>query len=362
MLKGKFDRLVRDRGGRRRPARRDRAARFAVLELLDERVMPSISASFFPAAGLLTVLGDANDNSVVVSRNAAGTILVNGGAVQVRGGTPTVANTSLIQVFGLAGNDTISLDESNGALPKANLFGGAGNDTLTGGSGNDMLFGQAGNDTLLGKGGADLLFGGDGNDTLIGGSGDDQVFGQSGDDRMIWNPGEGRDLNEGGTGNDTVEVNGGNGSETFTTTANGTRVPFDRISPAPFSLDIGSTENLVVNANGGDDSFTAGNGLASLIHITVDGGAGNDTLIGGDGNDTLIGGDGNDLVIGGRGNDVALLGTATTRSSGTRATAATPSRARTVMTRYCSMARTSTRRSTSPPTAAGSASPVMSLT
>ena len=101
---------------------------------------------------------------------------------------PTVANTTLIQVFGQGGNDTITLDESNGALPAANLFGGDGNDILTGGSGNDMLFGQAGNDILLGKGGNDFLFGGDGNDTLTGGDGDDQMFGQAGNDRMIWNP------------------------------------------------------------------------------------------------------------------------------------------------------------------------------
>ena len=54
--------------------------------------------------------------------------------------------------------------------------------------------------------------------------------------------------------------------------------------------------------------ITAGNGLAALISLTVDGGAGNDTITGGDGNDTLIGGDGNDVVDGGRGNDTALLG------------------------------------------------------
>ncbi|MFL5006971.1 MAG: hypothetical protein ACJ8DK_16650 [Microvirga sp.] len=40
--------------------------------------------------------------------------------------------------------------EVNGALPAANLFGGAGNDVLTGGSGNDQLFGQGDNDILLG--------------------------------------------------------------------------------------------------------------------------------------------------------------------------------------------------------------------
>jgi len=260
-------------------------------------------------AGLLSEFGDQRNNTITTSRNAAGQILINGGAVSIDGDNATVANTGTIQVFGQAGDDTISLDETNGALPAANLFGGDGNDTITGGSGNDLLFGQAGNDTLIGKGGSDQLFGGDGNDTLIGGTGNDQMFGEAGNDRMIWNPGEGTDLMEGGDGIDTAEVNGGNGAENFTLTPNGTRVRFDRVSPGPFSLDIGTTENLVLNMNGGDDVFTAGNGLASLIHLTVDGGAGNDTITGGDGNDTLLGGDGNDLITGGRGSDTALLGT-----------------------------------------------------
>src|SRR5262249_60265477 len=118
------------------------------------------AASFPPAAGPPTLLGDPLANTITVSRNAAGTILVNGGAVAVKGGTPTVANVSLIQAFGQAGNDTITLDEANGALPRANLFGGAGNDILIGGSGADMLFGEAGNDNLQGKRGDDFLFGG----------------------------------------------------------------------------------------------------------------------------------------------------------------------------------------------------------
>jgi Ca2+-binding RTX toxin-like protein len=243
---------------------------------------------FSPITGQLTVFGDAQGNTIVTSRDAAGRILVNGGAVPTVGGTPTVANTGLIQVFGQGGNDTISVDEANGAMPAVNLFGGDGNDILTGGSGNDLLFGQAGNDTLLGKGGNDFLFGGDGNDTLIGGAGDDQVFGEAGNDRMIWNPGDGTDLFEGGDGIDTAEVNGGNGSESFTLTANGTRVRFDRITPAPFSIDIGTTENFVLNMNGGDDTFTASNGLANLINVTVDGGAGNDTITGSDGNYKIL--------------------------------------------------------------------------
>src|SRR3954451_17988237 len=127
----------------------------------------AITSSFSPN-GILTEFGDALDNNIITSRDAAGRILVNGGAVATVGGTPTVANTTLIQVFGQGGNDSITMSEVNGALPAANLFGGAGNDVLTGGSGNDQLFGQAGNDTLLGKGGADLLFGGADNDTLTG--------------------------------------------------------------------------------------------------------------------------------------------------------------------------------------------------
>ncbi len=278
------------------------------LENLESRIALAVNATFVPTAGVLTIIGDAADNTITVSRNAAGNILVNGGAVQVLGGTPTVANTAKITAFGLGGNDSISLDETNGALPAAGLFGGVGNDTLVGGSGADQLFGQAGNDTLLGKGGFDLLFGGADNDTLTGGDADDQVFGESGNDRMIWNPGDDTDLNEGGAGIDTVEVNGGGGAEAFTVTANGTRVRFDRLDPAPFSIDIGTSENLVLNANGGNDSFSATGNLAALIKITVDGGAGDDTILGSNGIDLLLGGDGNDFIDGQQGNDVAFMG------------------------------------------------------
>ena len=125
---------------------------------------------------------------------------------------------------------------------------------------------------------------------------------------MIWNPGDDTDLNEGGTETDTVEVNGGNGAEQFTTTANGTRVRFDRINPAPFSIDIGTSEKLTVNANGGDDSYSATGNLAALIGITVDGGTGNDNLLGSNGNDILLGGDGNDFADGQQGNDTAFMG------------------------------------------------------
>src|SRR3954464_5338198 len=156
-----------------------------------------------------------------------------------------------------------------------------------------MVDGGAGNDTLLGGAGTQVLHGGEGDDVLAGGAGDDQMFGDAGNDRMVWNPGDGTDLMEGGDGTDTAEVNGGNGSEVFSATANGARVRFDRINPAPFSLDIGTTENLVVNMNGGDDSYPAAGTLSTLISVTGDGGAGSDSILVSNGADLLFGGDGN---------------------------------------------------------------------
>ncbi|WP_144185700.1 beta strand repeat-containing protein [Elioraea rosea] len=268
----------------------------------------AITGTFSASAGILTLFGDSALNQLVISRDAAGKILANGGAIPIVGGTPTVANTAQINVFGLGGDDVLTLDESNGALPKAQMFGGTGNDAITAGSGNDLLFGESGNDTLLGRGGFDQLFGGSGNDVLIGGDADDQMFGGDGDDRMIWNPGDDSDLMEGGAGNDTAEVNGGGGAEIFTVTANGARVRFDRLDPAPFALDIGTTENLLVKMGGGDDRFSATGNLGALIKITVDGGAGDDTILGSNGADVLIGGDGDDFIDGQQGSDVAFLG------------------------------------------------------
>ena len=77
------------------------------------------TATFSAGSGLLTEFGDSANNSIVTSQNGIGRILVNSGAVPIMGGTPTIANTSVIQAFGQDGNDTIALDETNGALPAA---------------------------------------------------------------------------------------------------------------------------------------------------------------------------------------------------------------------------------------------------
>jgi Ca2+-binding RTX toxin-like protein len=81
--------------------------------------------------------------------------------------------TRSIRAFALSGNDTLRLDETNGPLPAAALFGGDGADVLFAGSGDNVMFGGTGDDVLRGEEGDDVLEGGDGDDVLIGGAGDD---------------------------------------------------------------------------------------------------------------------------------------------------------------------------------------------
>jgi Ca2+-binding RTX toxin-like protein len=118
-----------------------------------------------------------------------------------------------------------------------------------------------------------------------------------------------------------------NVAENFTVIASGGRVRLDRTSAPSFILDIGTTENLVINADAGDDQVLVANGnLAPLISITVHGGAGSDGITGGigadflfgdanddglnggAGNDRLDGGPGADDLLGGADNDIYILG------------------------------------------------------
>ena len=276
-------------------------------EPLEERDLLAVTASFSTASSTLSVVGDAQDNVINISRADDGQILINNGEVTVAGGTPTVNNTQRIFGFGLDGNDQLTLNEFNGALPEAVFLGGSGNDLLIGGAGKDFLLGGSGNDTIRGAGNEDRLFGGSGNDVLIGDRGNDRVEGQDGSDLLIWNNGDGSDFLEGGEGNDFVQVNGANGAgDDFSIDPNGQRVRFQRNNLGLFTLDIGTTENLDVNGQGGSDVIAGSVGLNGLISLDLDGGEGNDLLIGGDGIDVLRGGAGNDTLIGGRGNDIVL--------------------------------------------------------
>jgi Ca2+-binding RTX toxin-like protein len=272
-----------------------------------DSIAPTISAMF--AGGILTVSGDNQDNTLIVSRDVAGNILVNGGALPVSGGTPTVSNTSLIRIFGLGGNDVLTVDDSNGPMPPANLVGGEGDDILTGSAADDVLDGGPGNDTLMGRGGNDILLGGPGNDILIGGPGDDQIFGGEGDDTIIWNPGDGSDVVEGEDGQDTLVFNGANINETVDLSANGQRLRFFR-NVANITMDCNGIERVVFRALGGTDQVTVNDLTGTQVtNVVVDLSS---ALGGGDGQpDTVIvnGTETNDLItVTGSTNEVNVTG------------------------------------------------------
>ncbi len=267
----------------------------------------AVTASFSAQTGVLSIVGDNADNVINISRAADGTILINNGEVAIVGGPATVNNTTTILGLGLDGNDQITLNEFNGALPRAFLLGSSGNDLLIGGSGQDTVLGGSGNDTIRGGDNADQIFGGSGNDVLLGDRGNDNVNGGAGNDLLIWNNGDGSDTMEGGDGNDFVQLNGANGAgDDISIDPNGDRIRVQRNNLGLFTLDIGTVENLDINGQGGNDVIVGSVGLNGLISLDLDGGEGNDLLIGGDGIDVLRGGAGNDTLLGRQGNDVVL--------------------------------------------------------
>ena len=76
-------------GRRRVPSPIDRAVGCSV-ESLESRWLLAVTAT--SANGVLTVVGDDNANAISVSRDVAGTLRVNNGAVAIVGPAATVAN------------------------------------------------------------------------------------------------------------------------------------------------------------------------------------------------------------------------------------------------------------------------------
>jgi Ca2+-binding RTX toxin-like protein len=184
--------------------------------------------------------------------------------------------------------------------PTVATFGGSApsdaNDFIDAGRGRDQIDSSGGDDTVLGGGASDTASLGAGND------------------RFIWNrhtvsdfDGDGDDVIDGDAGADTVEVNASFSVDNLIITAEGARVILSRVKIGPpgfgfdgnplLHLDIGTTENLVINAGDGPDSVSVRGALAGLIALTVNAGAGNDYLDGGDGDDVLTGGADNDTVV-----------------------------------------------------------------
>jgi len=279
----------------------------------------SINAKFQDHLHRLFVTAGDGDNNVVVSRDIAGHLLVNGTTVE---GSPTVADTDLIRVNGGDGNDVITLDEANGVLPAAELNGGDGNDTLTGGSGDDVISGQSGNDSLFGAAGADTLSGGSGNDFIAGGAGNDTLSGGdgndfldgdqgadtaflgAGDDVFRWDQGDGSDRVDGGGGGDELLFNGFAANEQFSLAGNGDDAALFTRVQGNIVMDLQDVETVTVNALAGSDTVNlndfTGSGIGNVnVNLGVNG-AGDgaaDTINIGDAGATVVNNGNGNLTI-----------------------------------------------------------------
>jgi Ca2+-binding RTX toxin-like protein len=155
------------------------------------------------------------------------------------------SDVSSIKVRGGNGNDSIRVDDTNGAFTDSiptTISGGPGSDTLQGG----QTVVAAQNETFNGGPGSDLVDGGKGNDTAYLGSGDDT---------FRWDNGEGSDVVEGQDGTDTLQFNGAPGAENVTMSANAGRLTFFR-TQGNVTMDTNDVEIVDDNPIGGADSVT----------------------------------------------------------------------------------------------------------
>lgn len=322
------------------------------LNVLEHREVPAVLATF--NTGVLTVTGDADANNIVVAADANGALQVtnNGAPVAIRStfGDAKKANLQTVNVDARGGADSIVIDRSINVLDTSGKLVFAANGTLNGGGGNDTIRVLAGGFVggLPAQGqplpaivGNYTMYGGSGDDFLDSGFGNDVMFGEGGNDTLRWLPGTLIDAFDGGSGNDTVIVVGntsaipdlttpdpndtGNG-DSFRLDADPTTggAKFQRTNLVPFFIDITTSETVVMQTGGGNDTITvtalAGTGIRNVVldggdgndvldgskadvTLQIFGGAGDDKLTGGSKSDTLLGGDGNDSLSGGKGTD-----------------------------------------------------------
>jgi RTX calcium-binding nonapeptide repeat (4 copies) len=216
--------------------------------------------------GALEVKGGDQDNRVAL-RVAAG----NPGVVQVDvgdDGSPQFsfarADIGAISVKGGDGNDSLRIDDANGAFTNAiptTISGGDGNDTLEGGQTQVAAENEH-------------YSGGDGNDLVDGGKGADTASLGAGNDTFRWDNGEGSDVVEGGDGADTMVFNGAGINENVTLSANAGRLNFFRVQ-GNVTMDTDDVEQVDDNAAGGADSVTVNDLSATDVRQTnIDVGAG----------------------------------------------------------------------------------------
>jgi hypothetical protein len=253
-------------------------------------------------------------------------------------------------IDGGPGNDTIA-----GGKGAETLIGGDGNDTIDGNGGNDQASLGAGDDRFVWDpgDGSDTVEGQDGTDTLVfnGANIAERVALSANGNRLVFlrDPGRvtmdtagvervdfnalggadtvtvddlsGTDVNAvnldlaatlgGASGDgqtDSVTVDGTNGNDAINVSGDASGVAVAGLAARVAILHQEPTDELNVNGLAGNDAIDASGLAAGVVALSLDGGAGDDTIAGGKGTETLRGGEGNDTIDGNGGNDLAFLG------------------------------------------------------
>jgi Ca2+-binding RTX toxin-like protein len=232
-------------------------------------------------AGNDTLIGNGGDDTLIGGTGADSLI---GGTGSDTASYRNAAAPVFASLAAVASNTGEAAGDSYTGIE--NLEGSSLNDSLVGDGANNILYGLEGNDSLFGGAGADTLYGGAGNDTLDGGTDADVMAGGEGDDTYYVD-----------NAADVVVENTGGGIDTVVIT-------FD------YTLTDPNVENLILTGTAKKGTGSAGANIITAnanFSNTLDGGAGNDTLIGSANADVLDGGSGADSLIGGAGDDLYIV-------------------------------------------------------
>lgn len=246
---------------------------------------------------------DGNDGIDVVEVNGT-----NADDELAAAGVPAVSRVE-VTATGVAGKAVIGTVETL----EVNMLGG--NDQFfTSGTFNGAITfvvnGGDGDDSLTGSPGPDILRGGNGRDAFAGRAGDDLLEGGAENDFFFWGAGDGNDTVEAGEGSDLLAIFGDGTNEIVTIAPSGGRLRVTH-SPGNSAIDADDVENVGVEAEGGNDTVTATDGLGAVgvLSVILHGGPGNDQLTAGDtANDELDGDGGDDVLNGGAGGDFLIAG------------------------------------------------------
>ncbi len=258
---------------------------------------------------------DAGDGDDTVNY-AVGGDTVDGGAGNdtLRGGFNPGVDDALLR--GGAGDDFIRTYGANDTLEGGegndDLVGDGGDELFDGGAGNDTIWtGDNGNDTAYGGAGDDVIYAGRDADTIDGGTGNDSLVGYDDQQTFVFQDGFGNDTVAGGSAGvdeDVIDLSGLSGpvtvdytgSESGTITDGTDTITFDEVERIILTdhddlADAGDVSGgVTLDAGAGDDTIIGGQ-----LHDSIEAGSGNDSIDAGNGLNTVSGGDGNDTISSG---------------------------------------------------------------